>query len=170
MNVRLLPHTPDHLRALHRGPGVYESEFGLAVAAGVAEFLGGPKVSEHFQARVETASAADPWRDGFGVLHLAENLLVGLASFNGPPDADGAVEISYGIAPGYAGRGYATAAVQLLIAYAADGGEVRRVRARTMPQENASTRVLRKCGFNLQGEVLDPEDGLIWQWERPLDL
>ena len=29
----------------------------------------------------------------------------------------------------------------------------------------AATRVL-KCGFRYTGEVIDPEDGLVWSWEK----
>jgi RimJ/RimL family protein N-acetyltransferase len=32
---------------------------------------------------------------------------------------------------------------------------------------NASARVLAKCGFRRVGEVIDPEDGLVWRWEKP---
>ncbi len=38
--------------------------------------------------------------------------------------------------------------------------------AHTLPAPNASTRVLAKCGFERTGEVEDPEDGLVWRWER----
>jgi RimJ/RimL family protein N-acetyltransferase len=162
-----LAHTPDHLQALRDGPAVYESQFGLRVAEGLSEFLGGPEVSESFLKRLRDATVADPWRDGFGVLHLVENRLIGLASFNGPPDANGAVEISYGIAPDHAGRGYATEAARLLIDYAVASGQVRMVRAHTLPEKNASTRILEKCGFQHRGAVKHPEDGLIWLWELP---
>jgi RimJ/RimL family protein N-acetyltransferase len=167
-NVRLLAHSPGHLRALRDGPAVYESQFGLRVAEGLSEFLGGPEVSEGFLKRLRDATAADPWRDGFGVLHLAENRVIGVASFNQPPDTEGAVEISYGIAPDYAGRGYATEAAHLLIDYAAADSEVRTVRAHTLPEKNASTRVLEKCGFQHRGAINHPEDGLIWLWELPV--
>src|SRR6266702_2366495 len=43
---------------------------------------------------------------------------------------------------------------------------VRLVRAHTLPEENASTRVLLKCGFRHLGTVVDPEDGPVWRWER----
>lgn len=85
-----------------------------------------------------------------------------LASFNGPPDAEDTVEISYGIAPAYADRGYATEAARLLIAHATSSGQVGTVRAYTLPERNASTRVLEKCGFQHRGAVNHPEDGLIW--------
>jgi len=167
-NIRLLAHSPDHLRALQKGPGVYQTRFGMGIAEGVREFLGGPEVSESFLARLRDATAADPWRDGFGVIHIAENRLIGLCSFNGPPDAEGAVEISYAIALAYTGRGYATEAARLLIAHAAASGEVRVVRAHTLPEENASTRILQKCGFQHRAAVNHLEDGLIWLWELPL--
>jgi RimJ/RimL family protein N-acetyltransferase len=40
------------------------------------------------------------------------------------------------------------------------------VRAHTLPERNASTRILEKCGFTFRGEILDPEDGLVWRWEH----
>ena len=167
-NVRLVAHSPDHLRALQKDPGVYETQFGIGIAEGVKEMLGGPEVSESFLARLRDATVADPWRDGFGVIHVAENRLIGLCSFNGPPDAEGAVEISYAIAPAYTGRGYATEAARLLVANATTSGQARIVRAYTLPEANASTRILEKCGFRHRGAVNHPEDGLIWLWELPV--
>jgi ribosomal-protein-alanine N-acetyltransferase len=167
-NIRLLVHSPGHLRTLREDPGLYEAQFGVTIADGVKEFLGGPEVSESFLARLRDLPSADLWRDGFGVIHVAENRLIGLCSFNGPPDAEGAVEISYAIAPAYTARGYATEAARLLIAHATASGEVRAVRAHTLPEENASTRVLKKCGFQQRGAVNHPEDGPVWLWELPL--
>ena len=168
MNVTLLPHTPDHLRALLAGPGDYEARFGVAVAEGLQEFLAGPDVSESFHEYLRKSAGADPWRDGFGVLLREENKVIGFASFNGPPDAEGMVEISYAIAPGCRGRGYATEAARLLIERAMASGKVRTLFAHTLPEKNASTRILEKCGFQLGGEVMSQEDGLIWRWELPL--
>jgi ribosomal-protein-alanine N-acetyltransferase len=72
----------------------------------------------------------------------------------------------YGVVPAYEGRGYATEAAGALLRFAAEDDRVRLVRAHTLPEANASTRVLRKCGFVHIGEVVDPEDGLVWRWER----
>ena len=165
--IRLIPHTLEHLRALLEGPTVYEDRFGHRVADGVREFLVGPEVSEAFLQRLNSPAGDDPWRDGFGVLHLADNLVIGLCSFGGPP-VDGAVEISYGIVPEYCGRGCATKAAQMLVNRAMKSDRVQTVRAHTLPAKNASTKVLEKCGFKLLGEIQHPEDGLIWCWEfRP---
>ena len=56
-------------------------------------------------------------------------------------------------------------AANALFAYAVDGGATL-VIAHTAPTANASTRVLAKCGFEFRGDVVDPDDGLVWRWER----
>ena len=79
---------------------------------------------------------------------------------------EGVVEIAYGIDPDHQGRGYATEAAAALVEFALATDTVRLVRAHTLPESNASTRVLTKCGFEHIGEHIDPEDGLVWRWER----
>ena len=79
---------------------------------------------------------------------------------------DGTVEIAYCVDPDYQGKGYATEAAEALVAFAFGSGRVRMVRAHTLPQSNASTRVLAKCGFRHISEVIEPEDGLVWRWEK----
>lgn len=92
--------------------------------------------------------------------------VVGICGFKNAP-SDGNVEIAYYTFPTYEGKGYATAAAAALTAIAESSSEVQLVIARTLMEPNASTRVLTKCGFALTGEVVDPEDGQVWQWERP---
>jgi RimJ/RimL family protein N-acetyltransferase len=116
--------------------------------------------------QLEAATNADPWTHGFGLVHLASGTVIGTAGFKGPPANDGAVEIAYGVVPHHQGKGYATEAAHALVAYAFANDSVRTVRAHTLPTANASTRVLAKCGFRHIGEVMDPEDGLVWRWEK----
>jgi ribosomal-protein-alanine N-acetyltransferase len=78
------------------------------------------------------------------------------------------VEIAYGIVPEFQGRGYATEVARALVTYAIESGLVRTVRAHTLASPNASTRVLKKCGFTFTGEVIEPDDGLVWRWELPV--
>jgi ribosomal-protein-alanine N-acetyltransferase len=163
--ISLLSHTPEHLRALLEGSDVYERRFNIKVAEGVRNFLIGPEVSAEFLERLNGPAPADPWKDGFAVVHGADSTVIGFASFTGPPSAEAVVEIGYGIAPGYQNRGYATEAARELIAYAFDSGRVRTIRANTLPEHNASTRVLRKCGFTFVGEITHAEDGIVWRWE-----
>jgi ribosomal-protein-alanine N-acetyltransferase len=124
------------------------------------------QVSPDWLARVRALTAADPWTLGFAVVQLASAAVIGGCGFKGPPDPDGSVEISYGIDPDYRGKGYASEAAEALVRYAFGDSRVRVVLAHTFEKANASTRVLNKCGFRYFGEVMDPEDGLVWRWEK----
>ena len=166
VHLRLLPYSPKHLLALLDGVQQFEEQIGLRAADGLRDFIVSDEVSPAWVTRLRASSAADPWVHGFAVVHRESRAVIGNAGFKGPPDADGVVEIAYGIVPGYQGRGYATEAAAALFDFALDSGRVRLVRAHTSPTPNASTRVLAKCGFERTGEVVDPEDGPVWRWER----
>jgi len=164
--LRLLPYAPEHLRALLEGVRPFEEQIGLRAADGLRDFIVSDDVSPAWLSRLRTATSADPWVHGFAVEHRASHVIIGSASFKGPPDEEGVVEIAYGIAPGYQGCGYATEAAAALVAFALGNEGVRLIRAHTSPTRNASTSVLVKCGFHRLGEVEDAEDGLVWRWER----
>ena len=149
--ISLLSQTPEHFRALLEGSDIYEQRFGVRVAEGVRDFLVGPEVSAEFLERLNGPASADPWKDGFAVVEIEDKTVIGFCSFTGPPSADEMVEIAYGIAPGYQNRGYATEAARELIAFAAASGRVRTIRAHTLPQHNASTRVLKKLRLHPHG-------------------
>lgn len=121
------------------------------------------ELSSEWLARLD--DAADLWTLGFAMVHRTTDAIIGSCGFKGPPGADGIVEIAYGVAPHHQGQGYATEAAEALVAFAFSNDMVRVVRAHTFLDANASTRVLAKCGFQAVGEVIDPEDGLVWRWE-----
>ena len=123
------------------------------------------EISPQWLARVRASTSKDPWVHGFSLVSRATNDTVGSCAYKGPPDSDGIVEIAYEIHAPHQGRGYATEAARALSTFAFGSGQVKIVRAHTMPETNASTRVLMKCGFESLGEVIDPEDGLVWRWE-----
>jgi RimJ/RimL family protein N-acetyltransferase len=126
------------------------------------------EVSPEWLARVHASSSPDPWLHGFAVIHRESGAVIGSCGYKAPPGPEAFVEIAYGIDPAYQGRGYATEAARALVAFAFGSGRVSLVRAHTKPSESASTRVLTKCRFERVGEVVDPEDGLVWRWElRP---
>ena len=124
------------------------------------------ELSPDWLALLDASTSADPWTYGYSLVLRDSDTVVGRAGFKGPPAADGVVEIAYGLSPEYQGKGYATEAAEALTAYAFSSGKVRVVRAHTLPESNASGRVLTKCGFRRVGEVIDPEDGLVWRWEK----
>ena len=168
-NLRLVAHSPGHLRALMDGRESYERSFGLPAADGFGDFVrnGAADVSPAWLARLETATVADPWIDGFALVHIASNTVIGSASFKGPPDRDGVVEVAYSVVPSQQGRGYATEATMALVTYAFADARVNIVCAHTLPWNDASGRVLAKCGFTRMGQLTDPDDGPVWRWEIP---
>ena len=123
------------------------------------------QISADWLARLRAATSPDPWTCGFAMVHRGTNAVIGSCGYKSPPGPDGVVEIAYGVDPGHQGLGYATEAARALTAYAFASGQVRVVIAHTMPEPNASTRVLTKCGFERIGEVVDPDDGLVWRWK-----
>jgi len=123
------------------------------------------EVSPDWLARMAAATSPDPWIHGFAVIHRSSGAVVGIAGFKAPPSHDGMVELAYAVEPEHQGRGYATEVAAALARFALACEEVRTVRAHTLPEPNASTRVLAKCGFQRIGEVHDPDDGLVWRWE-----
>ena len=145
--MRLIPRTREEVRA--------------TIAALSTEVR--TKVSSEWLALLESSSEQDPWIHGFCCVN-DDGVHVGLGSFKGPP-VDGIVEIAYAIAPKYQGKGYATAAARALAAHAFESGRVRTVRGHTLPDGAASQRVLIKSGFSKVGEVIEPDDGLVWRFE-----
>ena len=93
-----------------------------------------------------------------------EGVLVGSAAFKGRPK-DGKVEIAYGTFPKHQHKGVGAEICRQLVLLALSTDPSVRITARTLPEENYSTRVLRKNGFALLGEVWDEEDGTVWEWE-----
>ncbi len=123
------------------------------------------EVSPGWLAQLRAAPAPSPWTHGVALVERATGIEVGSAAFKGPPDAAGVVEIAYGLAPAYQGRGYAREAARALSEYALGEGGATCVRAHTRVDHAASARVLAACGFAYVGEVTDPEDGLVQRWE-----
>lgn len=164
-NLLLIPHHPAHLLALIESDSAYEKISGMHVARGVRESLlaGSPE----FFARLKKASAPDPWQFGFAVVDKIDNVVMGMGGFPGAPDTDGAAEIAYGIAPAYRAKGYATETALALMDFAGKDPRVKLLRAHTLAETNASTRILEKCGFRKVSETVDPENNLpVWRWEK----
>jgi RimJ/RimL family protein N-acetyltransferase len=167
-NLTLVPQPPQHLLALGQGEDDYRTISGVRVAGGVREFL--LAASPDFFAKLHQFSEPDPWRFGFAVVHTAQNLVIGLCGFTGTHRSDGIVEIAYSIAPDYQGKGYAMEVAQALVEFASRDARVRTIRAHTLPEKNASTRILEKCGFQKAGETIDPEtSAAVWRWEKPAE-
>ena len=123
------------------------------------------QVSDEWLAKLDAADEPDPWQHGFAMFRREDGQRVGECGFTGPPNPEGIVEIAYYVHEAWRSRGYATEAAAALTEHALGQG-VRIVRAHTLAELNASTRVLHRCGFRHLGEVIHPEDGRVWRWER----
>jgi [ribosomal protein S5]-alanine N-acetyltransferase len=110
------------------------------------------------------AVAADPsgaWGTRFFVAGDPPEL-VGWGGFKGPPQ-DGVVELGYEIAESRRGRGLATAATRAMLAEAFADERVTLVVAHTLPERNASNRVLEKAGFVYDGEAREGGE-VVWRY------
>lgn len=115
------------------------------------------------EGRRQAPTEAEPW--GPWVV-LLDGLAVGGIGFHEPPASDpqGWVELGYGIAGEFQGRGVCTQAVGVLVAKASAAG-VTRIRATCLPENAASARVLAKAGFYREGMDADGED--LWVLREP---
>ncbi len=102
-----------------------------------------------------------PW---VGYLAEKNGVFVGTCAFKSSPE-NGEVEIAYFTFPEYEGQGVATLMAQWLINIANQHG-VSCVKAQTLPEKNASVRILERLNFVFVGSVDHPEDGKVWEWRR----
>ncbi|WP_286149255.1 GNAT family protein [Mycobacterium sp. IS-1496] len=160
-DVVVLPATVEHLTALRSDRTAFGELLGCAVPDGWPEF---PEAIEFTLGKLTDHPHEAGWWMHF---FLADGgaLLVGSGGFVGPP-RNGVVEIGYEIAPEFRNRGYATAAARAMIGKAMSAtGRLRTVVAHTRANENPSTGVLRRLGFQRVAEIEDPDDGPLWRWE-----
>lgn len=102
-----------------------------------------------------------PW---LGYLALENGALIGSCGFKSPPE-NNRVEIAYFTFPGYESRGVATRMASALVRIAMNKTPAVILAAQTLPEESASTSVLKKLQFRFVGSVEHPEDGLVWEWQ-----
>lgn len=102
-----------------------------------------------------------PW---IGYYTRLNNELVGCAAFKGKP-MNGKVEIAYGTFPLFREQGIGTQICHQLVTLALQTDSSVNIYARTLAEENHSTKILKKNGFEWKGTVMDEEDGLVWEWK-----
>ncbi len=103
----------------------------------------------------------EPW---IGYLFGKDDTWVGTGGVKGRP-TNHQIEIAYAVSPEMEGQGIGTMICAHLITIARANGTQLRITARTLPENNASTSILSKNGFALEGPIQDPDDGEVWEWE-----
>ena len=109
-----------------------------------------------------------PWVTGLLVDDVTGEV-VGGAGFHAAPDAEGMVEVGYGVDPAYRRRGYARAALLHMVDRARAHPDVRVLRATVSPTNAASLGLVAQLPFVEVGEQWDDEDGLEIIFELPVD-
>ncbi len=163
-HVHLIPLDADALTNLRDAPTAFASKTGVEIGD-TADLL--QEVAEQTMALLERVPRPEPWGAYLATDEEGRHA-AGTCAFKDAPAGDGSVEIAYFTFPPYEGHGYATAMTEAMIDVARASGQAQRLVALTLPEMNASTRVLEKCGFRLAGGAVDPEDGPVWRWELPL--
>lgn len=145
--VRIIPVTVESLLADEASGNALARALGVASPDQWPPEFGGP----HYRRGLLELMSQYPDLGRFGGRYItARGRLVGICGFKGPPDALGVVEIGYSVAAPYQRRGYAKAAVDLLLAEAFADPRVTAVVATTLPERTASIRILQGRGFALE--------------------
>lgn len=106
-----------------------------------------------------------PWFTYWLIVIRAEGVGAGMIGYKGTPNAQGEVEIGYGIDPLYRSKGFMTEAVKAMLAWAFHEPACKVVTAiLSAPDNYASHRVLEKSGFQ---KYYEAADGLSFRIERP---
>ena len=80
---------------------------------------------------------------------------------------DGRMEIAYFTFPDHEGRGLATTMATELVAIAKSHDPAVLIAAQTLPERNASHRILEELGFTHFATLDHPETGEVWEWQLP---
>ncbi len=128
------------------------------------EFLSNPLCQESIYMTIDFYKRVGfnpPWIGYY--IKLGEEL-VGVGGFKGKPVND-TIEIGYGTFEKYRKQGIGSTICKNLVALSLRTDPSIKITARTLPEENFSTKILRKNNFIFIGTVDDPEDGEVWEWE-----
>ena len=157
--IQILQLGAEVLQALARGD---LSAANAAAAVPLSAYFVGPEWRNLWRRRslqVREDSDSAGWITGV-IWDATAQLSVGRAGFHGPPDSNGMLEVGYAVDPTFRRRGYARAALVLLLERAARETDVRTVRASVSPSNHASLNLILQYGFTQVGEQWDDEDGL----------
>jgi ribosomal-protein-alanine N-acetyltransferase len=140
-------------------------KLGLKSTFDLSANLGFPLVSSLFEGVVQRAvtmkidkmsnisPGLHPWFTYWLILIFSSETGAGLVGFKGNPDANGEVEIGYGIDPYFQRLGYMSEAVQAMINWAFSHKECHRITATGVRLDNlASQKVLLHNGFIETGQ------------------
>jgi len=158
--LRLVPASIELLNAELDGRETFAGLLGAAVPDDWPPELYDRAATKFTLDRLKKNPDESDWRLYYIILEQqADPVTVGTSGYKGPPDAEGAVELGYGVLPAFQRRGIATEATIGLISNAFSHAQVQRVISETLPELTASIGVMEKCGFKFIGS--GSEEGVI---------
>ena len=101
-----------------------------------------------------------PW---VGYFVFKNNQVVGTGGFTGQPK-DGKIEIAYWTFKEFEGQGIASLTCKALISISKKTDPTITITAKTAPEHNASTKILKNNGFEFTEVVQDDGIGDAWLW------
>lgn len=128
-----------------------------------AAFASDPNVKENLPLTIgyyDVIGFNPPW-----VCYYAEvdGKLMGSCAFKGAPK-DNRVEIAYETFPPFQNRGIANEMCRMMVEMALQTDPKVQVTARTLREDNYSTRILKKNGFLKVGDEMDEDGTPVWEW------
>ena len=160
-NLSLIAASLASLDAEERGADALASMLGVVRPDAWPPEFNGPET----RAWMRHVLVSHPDQPGYGSWYLvADGRLTGICGYKGPPNEAGEVEIGYSVVASEQRKGFATAAVGLLVARAFRDATVTAVAAETLPSLTASQTVLSRNGFVLVSRRADDELGEVLRY------
>ena len=158
----LVAATMQHAQATIEGSAAIASLMQVIVPASWPPELLDADALKFFRDKLAEDESQAAWWFYFVLRRNAEGTrtLIGSAGFKGPPDADGMVEIGYGLLPEFHLQGYASEASNALVVFAFADTRVQRVIAETLPELLGSMGVMRRCGMRPLDETPNEPGGV----------
>lgn len=117
-----------------------------------------PGPLQHRIPRVRREPDAAPFLLRLAV-HRDERIVIGSAGFHDLPNADGMIEIGFGIEPGFRNQGYGRELLHGMWSWVVQQPGVRVLRYTVGTGNAVSQHIVRGLGFAHQGVQIDDEDG-----------
>jgi [ribosomal protein S5]-alanine N-acetyltransferase len=132
------------------------------------EFIDNPLCREGIYMTIDFFKRVGYKKPWIGYYAIEDGDVVGSGAFKGAPK-NGTVEIAYGTFEPFRQKGIGSEICKLLVGLSLKTDPSVTITARTLPENNFSTKILQKNGFIFSGTVNDPDDGDVWEWVYPKD-
>jgi len=161
--LRLIPLTLAELVLCSQSLSQFERQLGVQIEPGTFSAPVLRACNIKIEKMHHVAFAEHLWHTYWLVVTREMPRAIGCLGFKGVPDAQGAVEIGYGIADAVRGKGYGAEAVRALVDWALSQPACQSVWGDPLKTNEASNRLLASCGARLVDKT---QTSNIWRIER----